>query len=335
MKFFLYTKSGDSMKSEIINKKSRVMIYISLFLAFIVSLVNVLPLKKVVEENTWIEDYVQICAHRGGALLNPENTKKAFDYVIKETTYTDIIELDLKLTKDNVIVINHDDDINRMALDSSEESVKISEHNYIDLLNYNLGRNFTSLDGKTPYKNYSVSEAYNAGLTLMTIEDFFVRYNEYREFKLFIEIKEDGEKGKYIIDEVMKLFDEYDFYKSRSMFIAFDDNLLGYIKNKYPGQYTGALGNDVIEQIVFSKVSLDHFYNPSYECIQVPYNDKAKSIPLVRLDDKELINTFKKRNQLVVYWGIVTKEDMKKLISNGVHVITTDRPDLLAEVLGR
>ena len=135
MNFFLYTKSGDSMESKIITRKSKIMIYISLALCFIVSLVSILPLKKVVDENTWIKDYVQISAHRGGALLNPENTQKAFDYVIKETTYTDIIELDLKLTKDDVIVINHDDDINRMALDSDKESVKLSEHNYIELLN--------------------------------------------------------------------------------------------------------------------------------------------------------------------------------------------------------
>ena len=71
--------------------------------------VNIIPTYKVVEENVWRkDDNVLISAHRGGAELNPENTKMAFDYVIKETSYTDIVELDLRLTKDNVIVINHD-----------------------------------------------------------------------------------------------------------------------------------------------------------------------------------------------------------------------------------
>ena len=50
-----------------------------------------------------------ISAHRGGAELNPENTEKAFDYVILETNYTDAVEFDIRLTKDNVAVIIHDD----------------------------------------------------------------------------------------------------------------------------------------------------------------------------------------------------------------------------------
>ena len=317
------------------SKKSEYFILGSLILCLLVTLVDVLPLRKVVETNEWKEDYVQISAHRGGSLLNPENTQMAFDYVIKETSYTDIVELDLRLTKDNIIVINHDEDINRMALDEGETSIKLSEHNYIELVGYNLGKNFTSLEGETPYKEYSSLEALNAGLTLMKIEDFFIRYNEARDFKLFIEIKDSGTNAIKITDEVMKMLDVYYWYKDRSMIISFDDDLMGYMEEKYPDQYTGSLGDKVIEQIVFSKLSLDHFYNPTYECIQVPYNEKAKSIPLIKLIDKELIRTFKKRNQLVVYWGIVTKEDMALLINNGADVITTDRPDLLAEVLGR
>ena len=317
------------------SRKSEYFILVSLILCLLVSLVDVLPLKKVVSNNEWREEYVQISAHRGGALLNPENTQMAFDYVIKETTYTDIVELDLRLTKDNVIVINHDEDINRMGLDSEEKSVKLSEHNYIELIAYNLGRNFTSLEGETPYKDYSSLDALNAGLTLMKIEDFFIRYNGYRDFKLFIEVKDTGDNAIKITDEVMEMLETYSWYKDRSMIISFDDELMEYIDEKYPSQYTGGLGDKVIEQIVFSKLSLDHFYNPPYECIQVPYNAKAKSIPLIRLDDKELIKTFKRRNQLVVYWGVLTKEDMTLLINNGVDVITTDRPDLLAEVLGR
>lgn len=318
-----------------VGKRWEDFLLISIVLCLMVTMADILPLRKVVSENSWIEEDVQISAHRGGALLNPENTQKAFDYVIMDTDYTDIIELDLRLTKDNVIVINHDEDINRMALDNYSDSIKLSEYNYVELLLYNLGRNFVDLEGNYPYRDYSSIDALNEGLTLMRIEDFFIRYNEYREFKLFIEIKDMGDKATYIADEVMKMLDFYSWYKNRSMIISFDDEVLTYMDTVYPEQYIGALGDSVISQIVFSKVGLDYLYNPSYECIQVPYNAKAKSIPLIRLDDKMLINSFKKRNQLSVYWGIVTKEDMIHLINHGVNVITTDRPDLMAEILGR
>ena len=51
--------------------------------------VNVLPVKVVEEQNDFlIKDRTYISAHRGGAYLNPENTEKAFDYVLKETTFS-------------------------------------------------------------------------------------------------------------------------------------------------------------------------------------------------------------------------------------------------------
>ena len=48
-----------------------------------------------------------------------------------------------------------------------------------------------------------------------------------------------------------------------------------------------------------------------------------------------MVDLFKKRNQLVVYWGIDNVNDMKRVVKSGAHVITTDRPDLLANLLGR
>ena len=316
-----------------LSRRLRVLLIISLSICLIFNVFSIIPLRKVTNENFWIENEVQISAHRGGALLNPENTKKAFDYVIKETDYTDIVEIDLRLTKDNIIVINHDGNINRMALSENESSISINDYNYVNLLEYNLGRNFVDLDGNKPYFNYSVLKAKEEGLTLMSLEDFFSEYNNYRDIKVFLEIKESGESGKYIVDEIIKMIEgEYEWWKTRSMFITFDDELVNYIYDKYD-YYVGALGDKVGYQIGFIKMGLDLFYFPNYQSIQVPYNQKAKDMPLIDLATKDMITRAHKRNQLVVYWGVNNKKDMEKLIAIGVDVITTDRPDLLANIL--
>lgn len=315
-----------------ISKVISCLIVVTVSLCFIFASFDFVNLKNVVEENVWVENYVQISAHRGGAHLNPENTKKAFDYVIKETSYTDIVEIDLRLTKDNIIVINHDSDINRMSLDENEESVYISENNYSDLINYNLGRNFVGLDNSKPYFDYSILEAKRKGLILMTLEQFFQEYSESREFKVFLEVKESDIKGQLVVDKIIEMLDVYSWFKDRIMIITFDDKLIDYMALKYKDLYVGALGRKVGYQIGLSKAGLDIFYNPNYQSIQVPYNQKAKD-QLFKLNTKMLINSFKERNQLVVYWGVNNKEDMKKLIDLGVHVITTDRPDLLNQIL--
>ena len=318
------------------NRVHKYLLNISLFLCFVFSVFAVLPLKKVVDKNTWIKGNVQISAHRGGAALNPENTMKAFDYVIMETDYTDIVELDLRVTKDKVIVINHDEDINRMALDNDNKAITIKENEYNELINYNLGKNFIDLNGNKPYYDYSLNKAKEEGLTLMKIEDFFSRYNMIREFKVFLEIKSSDEDGKYIVDKLIEMFNgDYGYWKDRSMFITFDDNLLDYIVDEYDSQYVGALGDKVAYQIAFEKMGLDCFYYPKYHSLQVPYNKKAKSTPLIELASKGMVESAHKRNQLITYWGVNEKEDMERLINIGVDVITTDRPDILANLLDK
>ena len=53
----------------------------------------------------------RIVAHRGGAGDAPENTLLAFKKAID--LGCDVVELDVRLTKDNQVVVIHDDDIDR------------------------------------------------------------------------------------------------------------------------------------------------------------------------------------------------------------------------------
>ncbi|MEI9899629.1 MAG: glycerophosphodiester phosphodiesterase family protein [Hyphomicrobium sp.] len=52
---------------------------------------------------------ILVHAHRGGRALRPENTIAAFEYAI--STGADVLELDLGVTKDNVVV-SHDSVLN-------------------------------------------------------------------------------------------------------------------------------------------------------------------------------------------------------------------------------
>lgn len=56
-------------------------------------------------------EHMEIIGHRGGASIGPENTLACFKKGIEAGA--DMIELDIHLTKDNVIVICHDETINR------------------------------------------------------------------------------------------------------------------------------------------------------------------------------------------------------------------------------
>ncbi len=52
---------------------------------------------------------VLVHGHRGAAAVLPENTLPAFEYAI--AAGVDAIELDLAVTKDNVVVVSHDPEL--------------------------------------------------------------------------------------------------------------------------------------------------------------------------------------------------------------------------------
>ena len=77
-------------------------------------------------------DYVLVAAHRGDWRNYPENSIPAIESVIRMGV--DIMELDLKLTKDSVLVLSHDHTLDRMTTGSG----KISDYTYQELLAFDL-----------------------------------------------------------------------------------------------------------------------------------------------------------------------------------------------------
>lgn len=80
-------------------------------------------------------------SHRGGMFYAPENTIPAFLYAI-ENGY-DQIETDPQLTCDGVVVLMHDDTINRTCRNADgsmiKEPVKVSDLTYEQLMQYDAG----------------------------------------------------------------------------------------------------------------------------------------------------------------------------------------------------
>lgn len=76
--------------------------------------------------------YVVVACHRGDWRNYPENSIGAIESVIKMGA--DIVEIDLKLTKDSVLVLSHDRTCNRMTTGKGD----ISTMTYDSLMTFNL-----------------------------------------------------------------------------------------------------------------------------------------------------------------------------------------------------
>lgn len=304
--------------------------------------VNIIPPAKVTKENPWLTNETMIVAHRGGSTLNPENTEKAFDYVIIETNYTDVVEIDVLRTKDNVLVLHHDDSMDRMALDEERsettitKDVVIKESNYEDLLQYNMGRNFVDRNKNQPYKDLTIEEAKEEKLIIMTLQQFLTKYQSY-DIKLYLEIKEKDSSAiqttDMVINDVLEL-PEYAVWKERTMIISSNNAVIDHMAKNYPSYLTGCVGSKIAGQLATTTLRLTSLCTPNYHSFQTKMVNNIGPLK-INTATKNIIEDAHKRNQTVTFYTINNEEDMKTLIDLGADAITTDCPDKLAKVLGK
>lgn len=131
---------------------------------------------------------MKIAAHRGNKLHAPENTLNAF--ISAYTSGADILELDLQLTKDNVLVVSHDGSINRLCAVNGEE-VKIENNTLKELRwsDFDFSESFNP-NKVNDFKYYRTSKR-------MQLEQFSILLDKLpKDILKLIELKHDSSKSK-------------------------------------------------------------------------------------------------------------------------------------------
>src|SRR5699024_7939133 len=88
-------------------------------------------------------------AHRGGMALAPEPTKLAFD---KSSEFTaEGFEIDIRLTKDEEIVVMHDAYVDR----TSNGAGRVSNMTLAELKALDFGYHFRDVEGNSPFRGHA------------------------------------------------------------------------------------------------------------------------------------------------------------------------------------
>ncbi len=77
-----------------------------------------------------VSQTILVHAHRGGRAYRPENTLASFDYGIK--VGADVLELDLAVTKDNVLVVSHSPFLTQPELDDPHVKAALAGERHCD-----------------------------------------------------------------------------------------------------------------------------------------------------------------------------------------------------------
>ena len=121
------------------------------------------------------EGAARVSAHRSGGGIAPENTLMAFKNCVESDFEIDIFEFDVHITADGELVLLHDGTLDRTS-DAVEHfghgSVRPSEYTYEELYELNMGEQFVSDSGETPYQGLR-GEDIPEGLHIMRVQDVF------------------------------------------------------------------------------------------------------------------------------------------------------------------
>ena len=253
-----------------------------------------------------------VIAHRGGRGLFPENTMAAFDGA--HELAVDALEMDVCLTKDNQLVTHHDLTIDR----TSNGKGNLIDHTLQELQKLNFGYHFKDLNDQFIYRENKVK--------IPTMDEVMAKYSE--KYPLIIEIKNKSENG---FKAAQKLFDLIQKYKIESKVIvaSFHGEVLEKFRAISQNKIiTATTLNETKKFVVSKKLAMPFLFKPDGgAALQIPM--KAKGLNLSKASFTKMAH---KRDMIIHYWTINTKENMRKLIEYGVDGIMTDRPDLLIEL---
>ena len=282
--------------------------------------------------NPFITGDTQISAHRAGGGIMPEETMMALKNCTQDVDFSiDVFEFDLHMTKDDVLVLLHDNELDRTSdseLVFGREHVRPEEMTLAELKKLNMGAKFVSDAGKSPYTELHGDEVPD-DLRIVSLTEALDYLESVGHYCYIIEIKNSGELGCRGVD---KLYSELQARNmiDRVVFGSFHGEVSDYKDKTYPDLMRGAYAREVVNFLLAALFNRQD-YEPTCQVLQLPFNDRGESMH-VNFGTAKMINYAHAHNMAVQYWTVNREEDMAYLLSIGADCIMSDYPDRLYRV---
>jgi glycerophosphoryl diester phosphodiesterase len=249
-------------------------------------------------------------AHRGGAGIAPENTLEGFREGLR--VGAGVLELDVHTSADGHVVVIHDAAVDR----TTQSTGTVREMTLAELKRLDAGYRFTRDGGETfPCRG--------EGIRIPTLEEV---YDEFTEVPINIEIK--GERPG--IEEAVWRIIEDAGAEARTLVVSENTPTIRRFREVSGGRVaTASSSAELISFYLLSRLSLSRFARPRYQALQGPETYHG-----LRIVTPGFIRAAHGQGLRVDVWTIDSEADMRRLLGYGVDGIMTDRPDILAKLLG-
>jgi len=253
----------------------------------------------------------QVIAHRGGAGIAPENTLAAFRNAV--ALGVDAFELDVHATADGVLVVIHDDTVDR----TTNGSGAVSDLTLEEIKTLDAAYNFPTacdIEGH-PYRG--------AGVTVPTLEEVF---EAFPDTPMVIEIKRSDPP---IVDAFGSMLRRYD-RAGNTIVASFNRRVLQDFRAGFPEFATSGAESEIGRFFVLNRVFLGGIYRVPMDAFQVP-----ERVGALRVVTPRFVRVAHRLGTVIHVWTINEPVEMERMREADVDGIITDRPDLLLQVTGR
>lgn len=283
-------------------------------------------------QNPYILESTDISGHRSGGGIAPEETMMAFKNCAENDAFTiDVFEFDLHITSDNVLVLLHDDTLDRTS-DSEEvfgeKEVRPENKTYEELRTLNMGAKFENEQGEMPYANLKGNDVPD-DLKILRLEEVLDYLTSAGDYKFIIEIKNSDDLGKKGVDILHQLLVERNLI-DRVIFGTFHGEVSEYVDENYPDM-TRSTGIKEAVEFWWAALTDSDTYEPPCSVLQLPYCFPYRNLGM-NTGTATMINYAHKHDMAIQFWTVNDEEDMEYLIRMGADCIMTDYPDVLYNV---
>lgn len=241
-----------------------------------------------------------VFAHRGGAALRPENTIAAFDHGL--SLGADGLELDVRLSRDGVVVVHHDATLDR----TTNARGPVERLTADELARVDAAAQHPDLQGRQ--------------IGVPTLREVLRRY---RDARLIIELKlNEPTLAIRTIDEV-KAADAV----ARVSLGSSGTRVLRAARACEPAIATGA-SREEIRLALYRSWCRWPVRRPPYREFQVPETSGA-----TRVVSPRFVRDAHAGGTTVHVWTVDDEADMRRLLVWGVDGLITDRPDVAVSVV--
>jgi glycerophosphoryl diester phosphodiesterase len=246
-------------------------------------------------------------AHRGGALLAPENTLVAYENGL--TFGADAIELDVHLSRDGELMVIHDETVERTTDGTGPIALKTLD----ELRRLDAGFRFTRDGGQTyPFRGQ--------GITIPTLREVLTTYPNTR---LNVELKVNRPEAEQALLDLVRELGAEDRVLAASNYTAAIARFRALCEWRVA---TSASAGEIRNFVLAAMLRTARWLRPTYDALQVPETWRA-----LRIVSPTTLALAHRMGLAVHVWTINDRATMDRLLAWGVDGLTTDRPDLGAQ----